>query len=764
MRVLVSAALQGLTVLDSSTSVAGGWAAALLQRAGARVLRVGDQEPLAHLGPHAVDGSSLLARHLRSGVEVLARRPDLDGIDVWVHDGHEAPLDGHPRLVTCAVADFPATGRYAGWRGGELVQQALSGLMHVTGRADREPLHGVGHRAAYATGTTAACSVVAALVERERSGRGQHVSATAWESAAAMAQNLVSQHSYNGTSPERERYAGLLGTFRCADGAHVVVFLLAGWDSVCRAFDVPDLAADDRFATLAGRFAHWPDALARLAAAAATLTSDDLIRRAQRERFSAERVVTPSELVASPQWTAREMVAAGPGGHPRLVGPVRTVSTWDAPGEPAWWARGGRPGPLAGVRVVDLTTAWAGPFAGRSLAWLGAEVVKVESPTHLDSWRMSFGGSATERFPDREPGAAPWDRNVLFTTQNQGKASLGLDLKAPGGLDVALRLVAASDVVLSNVPPGVTDRLGLGEAAVRAASPGAVVVEMPAYGSGGPQTHHVGMGKTMEAACGMASLIGYGDGVPVLSGPAHLDPIGGLHGTLAVLLGLLARARHGTGSRTEVAQTEAAALWVGEYLLAALEDPAVDVPPPAGNRSAVGVPHVAVRGVGDDAWLAVAVDDAAWPGWCAAVDRPDLAADPALATVAGRRAREDELEKVLAAWAADRDPREAAAALQAAGVPAAPVLSGADVATDGALVEAGFVHRLAHPAAGVHDYPGLAFRVAGTPGPAPNPAPCFGADNDRVLRELVGASADEVARWRADGAVADRPDASVEGL
>ena len=269
---------------------------------------------------------------------------------------------------------------------------------------------------------------------------------------------------------------------------------------------------------------------------------------------------------------------------------------------------------LGGIRVLDLSTGVAGQYCGKllagygadcvlaeppegtptrrmgpylssgrsstrsavfrhlnqgksSLAHLGAEVIKIDAPSHTDSWRGAPEGGAARHYPDGDPGKHPWNRCVLFNTQGQGKLSLGLDLKVAGAREILLRLAEASDVLIANFTPGVLDRLGIGYDALSARNTRIVVVEMPAFGPGGPDSDHQGMGKTMEAACGMAALMGYGEGPPVLTGPAYLDPIGGLSAVGATLVALRHRDETGTGCRVEVPQTEAGAHWIGEHVL-----------------------------------------------------------------------------------------------------------------------------------------------------------------------------------------------------
>ena len=426
-----------------------------------------------------------------------------------------------------------------------------------------------------------------------------------------------------------------------------------------------------------------------------------------------------------------------------------TQCTWDDVGPELT-------GPLKGLRVIDFTIAWAGPMTTRSLAYLGAAVIKVEAPGRPDPWRAGYLDATPERFPGFDPGLRPYNRNVFFNTQSHDKWSLSLDLKAKGGVEVAQRLARDADVIIANFSPGVLDRLGVGYDALSAVNPKVIVVEMPAFGVGGPMAGHVAMGKSMEAANGMASLIGYGDGRPVLTGSAYLDPIGGLNATVAVLMALHQRGRTGEGTRVEVAQTESAAHWIGEYLLEELYRGVGDLPD--GNHVPNAAPHDAYPCKGDDEWIAIAVrSEDEWHGLCAVMGRGDLARDARYASVASRLRFNAELDGQIAAWTSMQDKEDAAVALQDAGVPAAPVNNGRDISGDPALRAAGFVARLDHPDAGPHEYPALPYHLERTRGSMRRAAPLFGEHNLQVLAGILGLAESEIAALYESGAVTDEP-------
>ena len=304
--------LAGTVVADLSSSVAGQYAGRLLAMYGATVVLVEPDEgtPTRRMPPLSPAGESFLFRHLNQGKqsvvvtgEVLADL--LARADVVLRDQGEPPVLPDT-AVDCEVGDFPP-GPYREWTGTEMIHQALSGVMNATGSVGRPPVYGLGRRASYATGTTAYISILAALHERRESGRGQRVRATVFESAAAMAQNLVSQYSYNGTQETRARYPGFLAVLRCAD-AWVVLFAIRNWPSLCRVFDREELLEDPRFLTSGDRLAHWPAVVDLLQERASTMAADDVVAACQAGRVSAEKVCDLGELVASEHWRARGML------------------------------------------------------------------------------------------------------------------------------------------------------------------------------------------------------------------------------------------------------------------------------------------------------------------------------------------------------------------------------------------------------------------------------------------------------------------------
>lgn len=412
-------------------------------------------------------------------------------------------------------------------------------------------------------------------------------------------------------------------------------------------------------------------------------------------------------------------------------------------------------GPLRGIRVVEITTAWAGPMAGRVMAFLGAEVIHVESPTRVNSWRQNKDVPNPLSYPDKEPGDRFFDRSYLFNSQNVNKRSCILDLKKEEGRETLRQLVAVADVVTCNFRPGMLKRLGLDYAGLCAIKPDIILVEMPAYGLAGPQSGYAALGPTMEMAAGMSAMVSYRNGQPVVTGPSYLDPIGGFNGAAAILTALIHRQRTGEGQQIEVPQVEAAMQLIGAELLAA-EDGEDALPD--GNHVADMAPHNAYPAQGDDQWIAIAAEtEQSWQSLCEAMGQPDLAKDARFANLELRLAHQDELDAIVADWTASHDKHDLAATLQNVGVAAAPVNSPRDVAASPYLARRQFFGELTHPIAGTHRHPGLPIHLSRTPGSQRRAAPTFGGDNDYVLREILGLSDVEASRIAASGAMTDRP-------
>lgn len=403
-------------------------------------------------------------------------------------------------------------------------------------------------------------------------------------------------------------------------------------------------------------------------------------------------------------------------------------------------------GPLAGTRILDLGWAMAGPQGTAILAAYGAEVIRVESRARPDLARTAFGPII---------GPDPYDGSGYFTNFNRDKRSVTLNMTTAEGRARFADLLAVADGVLENFSAAVMEKWGWGYDAMRAVRPDIVYVSMAGFGHSGPYRDYQTFGPSVQAVSGLTHLSGYPDREPAGWGYSYMDHTGGYTGAIAMLQALLHRRRTGEGQYVDLAQVEAAVGLTGTAIL----DYAVNGRPSQRIGNTSGEPPMAPHGVyrcaadpdpqvGDDAWVAVAVaTDDQWQALCRTVDAADLAADPCLATVAGRLADAARIDVRLEAWTRERDPWQAMDALQAAGVPAGAVQRSRDLAErDPQLAHRGMRPRVEHPLLGSLTVDGVPARFSRTPAAVRAAGPLIGEANAAVFGDLLGLPAAEVER------------------
>ncbi len=399
--------------------------------------------------------------------------------------------------------------------------------------------------------------------------------------------------------------------------------------------------------------------------------------------------------------------------------------------------------PLEGVRVVDLTMMWAGPFATHLLGELGAEVIKVEGPRAWDNVRTLFP----------IPGPEPWNASFYFNDYNREKQGIALDLAHPRGRELLLALVAKSDAVVENYRADVLDKLGLGWEALRAAKPDVILVSMAGFGKTGADRELVGFGPIVEQMGGLASTTGYGDdGIPYKTGMSYGDPVGGIAAAGALVLALIQRRRTGRGACIDLAQRETMAQMLGEAFAAA--SLRREEPVHRGNRHPVWAPQGVYPCEGKEQWLALSVrSDAEWRALCDVIGAPELAG----LSENERRARHDTLDARITDWTRAQDAATAEDALQARHVPAARVLDSDSIHWDPHLLARDHWDFMQHPRMQPYPQPAPAWRlVEANPRPRRR-APMFGEHNREVLCGLLGLSEAELAELAAAGVIAEAP-------
>jgi crotonobetainyl-CoA:carnitine CoA-transferase CaiB-like acyl-CoA transferase len=400
--------------------------------------------------------------------------------------------------------------------------------------------------------------------------------------------------------------------------------------------------------------------------------------------------------------------------------------------------------PLQGMLVLDLGQIYQGPYCGLLLGFMGARVLKIESPE----------GDIVRR---RKRSVEPYPLVML----NSNKESVILDLKRPEGHALFLRLVRKADVVVENFAAGVMGRLGLGWEVLRAENPRLVYASGTGFGLSGPYRDLPAMDLTIQAMSGIMNATGFPDRPPVKAGPAVCDFLGGVHLFSGVLAALLHRERTGEGQFVEVAMLDAAVLALASALGAFMDgDPAI--PPRTGNRHpALAMAPYNVYETRDGHVAIFTASERHWHSIARTLGRDDLLANPDYATTPGRAAKGEEIDAMVTAWTRPRTKDEVLAILTEAHVPCAPVRTTREVVNDPHLNARGLWVDIEHPRRGKTRVPNSPIRLHGAaPGTVARPAPLLGQDTDRVLGELLEMTPDALAALRAAGVTAPAPGAT----
>jgi crotonobetainyl-CoA:carnitine CoA-transferase CaiB-like acyl-CoA transferase len=764
-----------------------------------------------------------LAQHADAVVENLAPRvlPSL-GLDWPVL--HAV----NPRLVLTSISNFGQSGPYRDWAATNLTLFAAGGQMALTGEPDREPLLNGGTQPLMQAGLHGFAATVTAIFGARAHGAGAHVDISIQEVQAASLEGAGPAALVNGLDAGRggNLPRAMWGIYPCADGYVGCSCLERNVPNLLAAIGREDLLTDSEFRDPAWRMAHNDEVTALLMGFFLQHTKQELLEIAARHRVPFGYITTVEELLRWPAlhekgfWQTLDhpdtdtLQYPGPpftvdgGGYCLTPAPLldeHREAILEGPSPPGPLARpdgrggaslghrhsglplarsGGRGGavseanrvrathrplPLHGVRIVDLTMVWAGPYGTRLLADMGADVIKVEGVTNPDLVRgigLGTPGSGEER---------PWDRSPYFNEYNRGKRGITLDLTHPEGRQALLALVRTADALIENYRADVLDNLGLSVAVLHAERPDLVIVSMPGFAKHGAEAAMVGYGPNIEQMGGLVELTGYQDGPAQKTGISYGDPVAGIVAAGALVSALLRRQRTGEGAVVEVSQRDNMVGLIGE---AVLEYQLSGAPPPRrGNRHAWMAPHGcypcrplpenearplarlgAAPGTAIDRWITIAVaTDQQWRALCEVIGRPDLAADPRYATVAARHANQDDLDAILSAWTAARSDDEAAAALQARGVPAFAVRTPLTVTRDPHLAARGFYHEVVHPIAGSHRVAGPLWNLSEPAVALRSAAPSFGQHNDEIFTELLGLPHQSVERWYQAGVTGDTP-------
>jgi crotonobetainyl-CoA:carnitine CoA-transferase CaiB-like acyl-CoA transferase len=793
--------LSGIRVVDL-TDEFGPLCGRVLGDLGADVVRVEPPEGASsrQLPPFAPNGTSLWFAYRNANKRDVTADLDTDegrvrllellaGADVLVESfapGRLASLGldpvelsaRFPDLVVCSITPFGQTGPYAHYAATDDVVVALSGWLATSGIPRKPPLLVPGSLASDSVAVHALFAVLAALVQREGNGAGQHLDVSALEAVtqlntwgipnqsaivnAGMAKPIVR----SGDSP-------LYPLIRTKDGMIRLVMLAARqWKALWHWMGEPEAFADPMWEQTVVRLQNLDILNPMFEEFFSDKNMEEAAAEAQRRGLVATPMLKPGDVLRNEHFLSRGTfvdcelapgvrgpVAAGffeldgerLGVHApcptigedddELLGANGSTPAADATRATAVAGTSSPPPALAGLRVLDFGHGGVGVEGGRMLAEYGADVIKIETSTYPDFMRIVLGGNMTPS----------------FASSSRTKRSFGVNVKNPDGLRILHELVKHADIVIENNSTGTMDEMGVGYATLHELNPNLVMVSSQLVGSRGACATWIGYGPTIQPFGGMTYLWAFPDGEGPPGNPAiHPDHLAGRLCAIGGLAGLFGRSRRGGGGHVEIAQVEAVICLIGDLLLKeALAPGSVQ---PDGNDDERGAPWGVFRCAGDEQWAVVCVrDDRDWDGLVRAMGNPE--GHERFAKAADRLAAREAVNAFVEEWTRTLEPRAVMTRAQAEGVPAGAMLSTLDQLHDPHLEARGFLVPVDQQDSGALVFDGPAFQATGMAPALIRQAPRLGEHTRAVCRDVLGLDDAEIDRLIAAGAL-EEPSAS----
>lgn len=785
--------LHGMRVVDLADEK-GELCGRLLADLGAEVIRVEPPEGAVsrRLGPFAPDGeTSLYFAHRNAGKrgatldltrddersKLKALLAQSDALIESTQPGTlarlgldaESLLAEFPHLVITSISDFGQDGPYAGYKGTNMVGVAMGGMLHRAGVPEKPPVMIPGQLAYDVAGIAGAQATLLAFWLRFETGRGQHIDVSAMDATAALSDWSLPNYSLNPNLGMRAG-SGIYTLYPCADGfMRMIVLVPKHWRELLDWTGHPEALSDPKYEQFLNRLIDSEKITAELRGFFANQKKVDVALEAQRRGIPATPLLLPGEVLENEHTVGRgtfHSLEIAPGLEAQFPSGFYTIDderTGPTSGPPAPGAsadafeneeahaalqacieasakQGG--GRLANLRVLDCGVGAVGVEAARFFSDFGAEVIKLESSGAPDFIRVIMSSYM----------------NPSFLSSNHGKQSFGVDLTTDKGRELVQRLVESADLFIENNSAGTMEKLGLGASDLKRINPRMVSFSSQSLGSYGPWSHFSGYGPNTHPVSGLQYLWNYPEDAdaPAGSTAVHPDHLVGRIGTVGLLAGLIARERTGEGIHVDAAQFETPIGLMGD--LFAQESLHPGSVRPLGNASDRGAPWSCLPCEGEDEWCVVNVrNDAEWQALCAAIGRPDWTKQDAYATAEGRKAARDAIDRALAEWTRERDPRSVMETLQAAGVPAGVVAHPGHHMADPQLAHRGYLRLIVQP-----DYESLLVEGQGfisseLPEFTPDPAPMLGEHTRAIAKQQLGLSDEEIDALVAEGVLEDPP-------
>ncbi len=786
----------GVRVVDLSSGLAGPYCTKILTDAGADVIKVEgprSTDPLRRLtsSGRVLEGNedSSLFQHLNASKRsVLIDLEDPHGLELLISVAASADIlvedhssrryfqadaslarlhERNPALSALSITPWGTAGPWKDRPATEFTLQAATGVTESRRCPNRKPVAAGGQIGEWMAGAFGAEAALFAFLSARNTGRGHHVDLSIFESMFVSMPFFfdLSSQWVNGPLPGGIEIPSIE---RTRDGwVGFCTITRQQWEDFCRVIEHPELLEVERYYSGFERSKDLWKLKAIIQEWTRQRTTDEIVEQFNAWRIPCTYIGNGQSIPELQHFAKRGVYSSGPGNFlrprpPMLFGTsvLRPVGPAPRPGEHqieiieelkqaqsrSSVGNGGNPLPLNGLRVVELSTFWAGPIAGSHLSNMGAEVIKVESIQRPDGVRYAAAVGAAKDF---------WEWSPVFHGANCGKRGITLKLDDPDGNRLLRELIAGADVIIENFSARVLESFDLSWETIHAINPRSILLRMPSFGLDGPWRDRTGFAQTVEQVSGLSWRTGYEDMPLVVRGVC--DPLGGINGVIAILLALEDRRQTGEGQLIEVPLVEGAlniaCAQVIEYSAYG------ELIKRSDNRSSHSAPQGVYHCLEADRFVAISVEtDAQWKVLCQILGAFDWLGDSTLASIQQRNQVHDRIDAVLNAWFATQPMDEAVSQLIAAGIPAQACLNGHELTPHPQLSHRGFFQQMVHPVTGETRYPGLPMSFSGLPRQLHcGPPPTLGQHNEEVLCGTLGLSAESLDDLRKRQIIGEQP-------
>jgi crotonobetainyl-CoA:carnitine CoA-transferase CaiB-like acyl-CoA transferase len=793
-------ALSHLRIVEIGSAAAASYCARLFADFGATVQKVEPPsgDPLRHAAPLTPKGQSAWFAFLNFNKSSVALDPNdvgaslrltelvrdcdilIDGRDVDQADCPAFDLAAlkrsNPGLIHVEASWFGGEGPYANFEATDSTIRALTGLVKLVGPVEGPPVHAPDFQTGIFAGLWGFIAAAASVLSRMHDGRGRTSRLSIFESSIAATEYIMFEAFLRGDIMRRigvNRFWPTfpVGIYETRQGwLGVTAVTPAQWRAFCEMLGLFDLRDDATLLMGVDRLQRMEEIQSKFGPKLKLRTALEWFAEGLKRRIPIVPVPGVNDLINDEEMKLRgaivpifigdetgltagsmqRLTATPPrrGGAVPAIGEGHPVAGRSSDG--GVHALAPQPGdssrlPLEGVRVIDFSMGWAGPICTRTLADLGADVIKIEAIQYPDWWRGV----------DRRPAYVleqMYEKSVRYCIMNRNKRGITLDLTRPRGLHLAKQLLTDADIVVDNYSVEVLPKLGLGYEVLSKINPKLVMMSMSAFGAGSVHRDCRAYGSTLEQGSGLPSVVGDANGPPVMSHTAFGDAVGGLNGCAAVLTALIHAKLIGRGQFIDLAQIECMMPFAAPWIIAHSIDG--KAPVRYGGRHPDFVPHGCFPCAGSDNWIVVAVSsDAMWPRLCKLLGRADWTADEMLRSVAGRRQIESEIEATITHWTSTRAPDDAMNALQAAGVASGVARLPVELLKDPQLLARGFIQEIDRAFIGRHPQPSMPFRETDRPFAIRSAPPTLGQHNREILAGILGLCSGEIEELAGDGII-----------